>query len=294
MKNGILYLMIGLLCVCVFSCEKIADEERSTVLNPGEASVFFRVTLYSQAPLGITAHRVKVNAKDVCSRISYAIFKEGEKVKAVNQVVGDESFGTLSLTLPLGDYQFVVIAHNGLGNASIVSPEKITFSNNKCTDTFCAFQDFSVTEDTSINVTLNRVVAMVRFVVEDPIPSDVSQMKFYYTGGSSTLDAVSGYGCVNSKQTEYRNVTDEMRQGGGTFDLYTFPHKDKDTLKLTVTALTVDEDNVKERTFSEVPIVINSVTQYSGTFFDSSDGEEDLELHFQVDTTWVQYAKYYY
>lgn len=294
MKNGILYLMIGLLCVCVFSCEKIADEERSTVLNPGEASVFFRVTLYSQAPLGITAHRVKVNAKDVCSRISYAIFKEGEKVKAVNQVVGDESFGTLSLTLPLGDYQFVVIAHNGLGNASIVSPEKITFSNNKCTDTFCAFQDFSVTEDTSLNVTLNRVVAMVRFVVEDPIPSDVSQMKFYYTGGSSTLDAVSGYGCVNSKQTEYRNVTDEMRQGGGTFDLYTFPHKDKDTLKLTVTALTVDEDNVKERTFSEVPIVMNSVTQYSGTFFDSSDGEEDLELHFQVDTTWVQYAKYYY
>lgn len=294
MKNRILFFMIGLLCVSVLSCEKIADEDHSTVSNPDEASIVFHVTLYSQAPLSVGPHRVKVNAKDVCSRISYAIFKEGEKVKAVNQVVGDESFGTLSLTLPLGNYQFVVTAHNGLGNASIVSPEKITFSNNKCTDTFCAFQDFSVTEDTSMDVTLNRVVAKVRFVVEDPIPSDVSQMKFYYTGGSSTLDAVSGYGCVNSKQTEYRNITDEMRQDGGTFDLYTFPHKDKDTIKLTVTALTVDEDNVKERTFSEVPIVMNSVTQYSGAFFDSSDSEEDLELHFQVDTTWVQYAKFYY
>ena len=292
MKNVFTNFLLGLLCVCIVSCEKMAIDE--SPLSSDEATIVFQVSMYTQTPLGVSARRSRVSVNEVCSRITYGLFQGEEKVKVVSQVSGDEGFGTLSLTLPLGEYQLVVVAHNGLGNATITSPDKITFPNNKCTNTFYAYQEFSVKEDTAFDISLKRAVALFRLVVEDPIPSDVVQMKFYYTGGSSTFNSVSGYGCVNSKQTEYRNVDDEMRQGGGLFDLYTFPHAVKDTLKMTVTALSDNEATVKERTFSVIPVEINSITQYSGTFFETSMGESDLDIHFEVDTTWVQYSKYHY
>lgn len=294
MKNKTSIILLVMLCLFMPSCEKISSEDSPSAQGEDGVNVTFRVSMYTLSPLGVSARRVRAEVGEVCSRISYAVFDGDNKLKAVNQVVGDDGFGTLLLTLPLGTYRFVVIAHNGLGNATITSPDKIAFSSNKCTDTFCYYQEVSITEDVAIDVTLKRVVALVRFIVEDPIPSDVAQMKFYYIGGSSTLDAMSGYGCVNSKQTEYRDVDDEMRQGGGTFDLFTFPHTEKDTLKLTVTAMTSDNQIVQERTFTTVPVVKNSVTQYSGKFFGSSDDEGDLDVHFEVDTTWVQLSKYFY
>ena len=287
-------MLVALLCVYVVSCEKIANEGTSDPSDVGGVNVVLRVSLYSQSALEVPARLARVEAREVCSRISYAVFDGENKVKSANQWVGDESFGMLSLTLPQGDYRFVVVAHNGLGNATITSPEKITFTNNKCTDTYYAYQEFSVTEDTAMDVTLRRAVAKVRFVVEDPIPSEVSQMKFYYTGGSSTLDAVTGYGCVNSKQTEYREVAENMWQGGGKFDLFTFPHVEKDTIKMTISAMMADDKIVHERVFNAIPVMRNSITQYSGTFFGSSESEGDLDYHFEVDTTWVQLSKYSY
>ncbi|MBR5062999.1 MAG: FimB/Mfa2 family fimbrial subunit [Prevotella sp.] len=287
--------MMGMICVCVISCEKISvGEDSSLIDNVEKAKVKLRISMYTQTPLETVSRRVKVSVKDACTRISYAIFEGENKIKAVNQAIDDDGFGTLSFTLPLGTYQLVVVGHQGLGNATISSPQKITFANNKCTDTFYAYQEFSLTEDTEIDVLLKRAVALFRLVVEDEFPAIVTDMKFYYTGGSSTFDAVSGYGCVNSKQTEYRDVTEKMRQSGGMFDLYTFPHKEKDTLKMIVTALTSSDETYLERTFPTIPVEVNSVTQYAGTFFGSSTDEGDLDLHFEVDTTWVQYSKYHY
>ncbi|MBQ4029312.1 MAG: FimB/Mfa2 family fimbrial subunit, partial [Prevotella sp.] len=192
-----------------------------------------------------------------------------------------------------GNYRLVAIAHNGTGAATISSPEKITFPNNKCTDTFYICEDFSVSDNSEFDLTLKRAVAMFRFVVEDAFPENIHQMKFYYTGGSSTFDATTGYGCVNSKQTEYREINDEMGNNEKQFDLFTFPHAEEDTLKMTITALSSTDVTIKERNFTSIPVKKNYITQYSGTFFDSTSSEGDLNIHFQVDTTWIQYSHRY-
>lgn len=283
---------MGIICTCLLlSCEKaLIDNNISTE----EARVVFRVISYTQEPFN-TSHvrQAPVRIEEACSRISFAIFEGSTKVKSINQTKGSTDFGTLSLTLPKGNYRLVAIAHNGTGAATISSPDKISFPNNKCTDTFYICQDFSVSDNSEYDITMKRATAMFCFIIEDSIPKQVDKMKFYYTGGSSTLDATTGFGCVNSKQTEYREINDEMGRKGMEFNVFTFPHAIEDTLKMTITALTSSEVTVKERTFATIPVKLNYITRYSGTFFDTITSEGDLDIHFQADTTWIQYSHRY-
>ena len=115
-------------------------------------------------------------------------------------------------------------------------------------------------------------------------------MKFYYTGGSSTLDATTGYGCVNSRQTEYRKVASEAYDGESSYDLYTFPHDSggDEKLQMEISALdgTSSSATVKYvRTIDDVPVKPNVITRYSGNFFgESPDGGRSF--HFSVDSEW--------
>lgn len=292
MKKQCTQTIMGIICTCLLlSCEKaLIDSNISTE----EARVVFRVVSYTQEPFN-TSHvrQAPVRIEEVCSRISFAIFEGSTKVKSINQTKGSTDFGTLSLTLPKGNYRLVAIAHNGTGAATISSPDKISFPNNKCTDTFYICQDFSVSDNSEYDITMKRATAMFCFIIEDSIPKQVDKMKFYYTGGSSTLDATTGFGCVNSKQTEYREINDEMGRKGMEFNVFTFPHAIEDTLKMTITALTSSEVTVKERTFATIPVKLNYITRYSGTFFDTITSEGDLDIHFQADTTWIQYSHRY-
>ena len=218
------YLFIAF-AMLVTACEKpILDSE--DVVSMKEANVILHMTQSEASPLtplqkvrGTT--RAATDITELCTRLNIAIFDaDGTKVKTVAQKEGDASYGTIALTLAAGTYQLVVIAHNGEGSATITSTEKVTFPNNKVTDTFYYYGDLIVTSEVqSYDLTLTRAVAMFRLVLtDDEIPSSVTKFKFYYTGGSSTFSPKDGYGCVNSKQTEIRAVTD----GVTTFDIFTW------------------------------------------------------------------------
>ena len=189
------YLFIAL-AVLVAACEKpILDED---VVSMKEANVILHMTQYDQEAFGNSGNRAATRAAtditELCSRLNITIFDaEGTKVKTVAQKEGDTSFGTVALTLAAGTYQLVVIAHNGEGSATTTSTEKVTFPNNKVTDTFYYYGDLVVTSEMqSYDLTLTRAVAMFRMVLtDDEIPSTVTKFKFYYTGGSSTFSPSS-------------------------------------------------------------------------------------------------------
>ena len=127
---------------------------------------------------------------------------------------------------------------------------------------------------------LTRAVAMFRLVLTDEeIPSNVAKLKFYYTGGSSTFSPSTGYGCVNSKQTEIRTVA----PGLTTFDIYTMPHAEDDVLtRLTVTALDANDNTVKERIFEDVPVTRNQIARYTGSFFGSGGSDHQTDGTFRL------------
>ena len=276
------YLFIAL-AVLVAACEKpILDED---VVSMKEANVILHMTQYDQETFGNSGNRAATRAAtditELCSRLNIAIFDDdGTKVKTVAQKEGDASFGTVALTLAAGTYQLVVIAHNAKGSATITSTEKVTFPNNKVTDTFYYYGDLVVTSEVqSYDLTLTRAVAMFRMVLTDEeIPSTVTKFKFYYTGGSSTFSPSVGYGCVNSKQTEIRTVSDD-----GVYEIFTLPHTEEDVLtKLTVTALDANDNTVKERVFENIPVTRNQITRYTGSFFGNGGSGQTSDGTFRL------------
>ena len=255
------------------ACEKpIPDDGSVDGGSPSEANVVLHFTQSESGDFS-AATRAATDITDLCSRLNLAVFNaDGTKVKTVAQKEGDASYGTVALSLAAGTYQLVVIAHNGDGSATITSTEKVTFPNNKVTDTFYYYGDLVVgSEKQSYDLTLTRAVAMFRLVLTDEsIPASVAKLKFYYTGGSSTFSPAEGYGIVQSKQTEIRAVSED-----GIYEIYTLPHTEEDVLtKLTVTALDANDNTVKERIFENVPVVRNQVTRYTGSFFGSGGSGE--------------------
>ena len=260
-------LLFAISILTLTACEKPILGEDAVGDSPAEANVILRFTQFEQEAFT----RAATDITSLCSRLIIAIFDgDGTKVKTVAQKEGDSDYGTVALSLAEGTYQLVVIAHNCEGSATITSTEKVTFPNNKVTDTFYYYGDLVVTsEQQNYDLTLTRAVAMFRLVLTDEnIPSAVAKFKFYYTGGSSTFSPKDGYGCVNSKQTEIRTVASD-----GVYEIYTLPHTEEDVLtKLTVTALDANDNTIKERIFENVPVVRNQVTRYTGSFFGSGGG----------------------
>lgn len=283
-----------LLALVLVSCEKaVFDEEQTDEPAPaGTFHVEFRATQFEALPFAVgpaDGTRATVDIGDVCSRINLAIFNGDTKVKSVNQVSTDVAFGRIALDLVEGDYEVVVVAHSGSGAATITSPEEIKFPDNKVTDTFYYYARLSVEKDQTVDVLLKRAVAMFRLVTTDAIPSNVQQMKFYYTGGSSTFDAVKGFGCKESRQTEYRSVPADMLGQTGQFEVFTFPHSETDDLKMTVTALDASGSEVCQRVFEDLPVRLNEITQYSGSFFSGSDPVGAAVFTLKADDSWTQH-----
>lgn len=227
---------------------------------------------------------------DAASRLSVAVFDgDGNRVRSVTQQAGNAGYGTVSVSIAEGTYTVVAVGHNSLeGNATLTSPEKVTFASNKVSDTFAWHGTISVTGDDPLNRTavMERVVAMVRLSLTEPLPAEIHRLKFYYTGGSSTLNPATGYGCVNSKQTEYR---DALTAGGAavtTFEIYTIPHAEDDALKIVITAQDATGADVREWTMEDVPVTRNRITLWEGSLGSGGGSVTDGTFTVTVNTDW--------
>ncbi len=260
-------LLILFLCLGYCSCQKVitADIEDEKESEKG-IEVRFNVVQMEQIPFNSGQASRSTEVKSICSMINLAIYQAGTKIKQVNQTKSDSDFGSLKVVLPKGDFKIVILAHSGQNNPTMTDARKITF-DGKLTDTFYYSQDVTVSENASYDLTLKRAVAAFRFMALDTIPTTVSLMRFYYTGGSSTFDAVNGVGCVDSRQTESINITTDMQNKPGTFEVYTFPRSDSNVLQMQVTAYGPNINIIKQIEFADVPITRNQITVYSGSFF---------------------------
>jgi hypothetical protein len=279
------------------SCEKVSidDTGNGTHEQGDNKSITFRITQFEQTAFNDpTSVSRSANVKEVCTRINFGVYDtENKQIKKVNQQVDDKDFGTIKLNLPEGEYHIVALAHSCSGNATYTDPCKITFPDNKVSDTFYYYGDLKISKDETVNLTLKRAVSMFRLKIEDAIPAPVTEIRLYYTGGSSTLNAVTGYGCVNSKQTEMRKIT--SHEAGQTFETYTFLHSDSGNLKMTVTAYDANVSVIKENVFDAVPMKRNSITQYSGNFFTGiGDTSYAYSYGFNVDNEWTDTEQYSY
>lgn len=248
-------------------------------------------------------HRIDTRANGVESvtRLDLAIFDaSGTKLVKVNQNGVDNDFMHPSVSVPEGELKLVIIAHSGNGAAIISSPTEVSFPNNKVTDTFAACTTLSITEDmpasSSIDLELNRSVAMIRLIMTDTeMPEGFSQLQFYYTGGSSTFNPQTGYGSKNSRQTELRTLAESTVDADGhhIFEIFTFPHIAEDELKLTITPQKADGQAIgTPKTIESIPINVNVITELQGQIFTGQSSQTVINITINDDWGSIQHIDF--
>ena len=271
------FVMCVVAMILLFSsCENpdlgnTADDDAVNILGEGGKIVEFHFSGLSIDDFEGESVALGVQS---CARLNFAIFDGDKRLKVINQTGDQPSFGRVVFDMEPGRYRVVALGHNGLGNASISSPVQIKFKDNKVTDTFYYYGTIEVKGSSSFEIPLKRAVAKCQIVIRDRFPATVSQMQFKYTGGSSTFNAVTGYG--NSRQTENRSIIAPDEKGATSFDLYTFPHNDNDLLSITVMALSESGDIVASQVIDDVQVNVNKLTRCDGELFgettESSEG----------------------
>ncbi len=277
------------LCFC--ACEKPMSEEKTgkEQNSTNKFNLTFSITKFEQVPFDKAIHYSRSkDIKQLCTRINFAVFNEDKKIAAVNQTSSDRDFGKISISLPAGNYRFLVLAHNCTGNATITNLSKIKFPDNKITDTFYYCEEINVAASSPYQLELRRCVAQFKLIVEDEIPEEVKKMKFFYTGGSSTFDAINGIGSVASRQTEERTIQQEQRSGNAEFGIYTFPRAKEGELKVEVSALNNSKVAVKERAYENVPITKNRISIYKEKFFNGSITTKASNFSLLINDEWEQ------
>lgn len=274
------------------SCEKmVVDEPTSSQKTDEDANLTIKVSHDSFHPYEDDEDsRTLVDIADYCKRFNFVLFQDGAKVKAITQTkdeAGDD-FGQVSMTLPSGTYQLMVLAHSSAsGNPNLSHPEEIQFTNAMgYSDTFCYYGTIDVTaEPATQEILLKRATTMVRFNFDEVFPDDIALMQINYTGESGVLNAMTGYGgTTNSKQEKKLNVSSFAgKHTTYSLPIYTFMRGDTGTLNITMTAKRADGTTILERSFEDVPIEHTKVTEFIGEFFDH---ESDQALSFKAETDW--------
>lgn len=269
MRKQLYSLILLCCCLSLFSCQKayVGDDDSEEVRKEDCVNLQLNIARLGDADFEKSCQVSRsTDVTTLCNRVSVAVYQNGNKVKQVNQTTSDQDFGKIQLTLPAGKYKVVILAYSGSKSATMTDAEKVTFSGGM-SDTFWYCKDIDLESDTSEDIMMKRIVAMFRLSMTDAMPSNVKTLKFAYTGGSSTLNGVTGLGCVNSRQSEEFTITSDMVGKAHDFDIFTFPKPDSQTLKVTVTALDASGNQLIQHVFDGVEIQCNMITKYTGAFF---------------------------
>jgi len=270
----------ALTALVLMGCEKPLISEGEEESDDTEGNLTVTVWQSGHEPFPAMT---RATSLDDYNRLNYAIYtSDGTRVKQVNQTRENTGFGSATFQLEPATYQVVVVAHNCDKNPTMTNLSKIQFTNAMgYTDTSLYYGEIEVTEEhQDVQVDLERIVSLCRVIITDEYPEDVTQMRFQYKGGSGAFDAKTGYGCVNSTQTLFFDVTNGQKQ----FDLYTYLHDEEGTLHLLATAYDDADNVIHEREF-EVPMLYNQITRFSGPFFTGS-GNGSLDITIVINTDW--------
>lgn len=285
------------LSLALASCEKVSLDELLSKEPPttepsstGNASLSIHIGGIADAnyaDAGAKGTRAIEPIGKVCTKLTISLYNvEGQRVYSVNKKSTDADFANATTKLAEGKYHLVIVAHSNEKNATTTDINKITFEGNKLSDTFHYYKEIElVAGGNNIDVVMERVTAMFRLEIADQIPENVKQLKFYYTGGSSTLSGYTGAGSVNSRQTEIRNV----QSGINTYEVYTFPQPDDKKLKMTITALDASGETVCTKTFEDVAVSKNMITCYKGNLFTNiapPAASDNYNFSISVNTDW--------
>lgn len=251
--------MMTAMSVVLSAC---SSDDASKVSNEtAEVSIGFSGFTYEQTAMT----RATQDVGDVCTHLDIWI-SDGTTTTAYHQATGDDGFGTLSVTLSLSKmYTLYAVAHKANGAASL-EDGIISFPDDKVTHSFFISRAFTPTKGMSLNLTMDRIVALFQFNTADAVPDWCKTMRFTIsnvynkwnvsTGGTNQLDRVSTFQNFSTRD-----------DGTVTFNIYAIVTNASTNHTVLVEALNADGEVKESHTLVDVPLRNNYRTIATGNFF---------------------------
>ena len=266
---GMLSFLSVMLCACSNETSTIPEEE-------GNSKTFtFQVTNYMQYAMdeGTRAAIAPSESKRI-QHLALGIFDAtADTLVAPIQIQDkeDQGYGSFTAKLNYGKYRLVFLGYGGSNSIlKMENPEEISFENNTLPQTFLSSFEFTVDPNTqaTTSVVLKRVVSGFELTMADAISSRTSGIKIKSTGGGMVLNAKTGLAKASTGR-ENTIVIPESYHGltGKSVIFYLFLPSNEESMDITASAVDENGEAFIERTFTDVPMKINTRTTYQGNFF---------------------------
>lgn len=285
-------MAIFLFAGCSSSDDTLNDNEQVT--NP--TSQTETVTI-SFSPYTIESMMAKTRAtKDIgalASRLDVWIM-EGDATTAptqkpvseTHQQKSDDGFGTLSVKLNKDKtYTLYAIAHSE-SVPSTFSNGVVSFTDTKKLQVFAYTQTFSPATTTTLSCIMQRQVGLLQFTITDAIPTDVKKFGIAISNAPTQYSFTEQRG-VNVGSDDYKvewTNWQEFKKGSVALNMYVLGSSTQTLHNVTVTAYGADGGIIKQRVFTDVPVINNHKTIYRGSFFQDTP----LAGTFQLNDDWTE------
>lgn len=296
----------GLLSACS------SDSESLEVIDEGTVSVRFYLELQpdvvpfgtrvmpgglpaepsvvEEPPVSEPEEPIEEPAESMFSCLEYVVFDQDDRIIKHQQLKSEEGNTTEMMVadeFSPGSYQICFMAHSSSGvqldGNNLVFPDEV----GECffySDNF----EVEIGNDIEENFTLSRVVSRVEFVSKDDVPDNITSFKVETSGIYKTFDLLYGYAAKETSAFTLTHVfTDDDRTPGNApvHAFYTFvPQGEGNTLaKATLQALDAEEESVREKEITDIPIYPNRITRYTGILYTNAT---DASFNLVINTDW--------
>ena len=289
--------LVSVFSSCQSAPEEVADPDNLCTItfsvNNYEQVSFDDVSASSSASGATRA--VATDHPSTLAHLIVAVFDAESGKQACQPIQHDykdyernyNAYPKFSVTLPYGRYRLLVLGYNGSRQCNIASVTRISWEDDYVPNTFYYYEEFTLDQNTSLEqtLTLKHAVAAFRVEAEDAIPSELKKMRFSSTAGGTVLNPKTGFAVQNSGRTSEIIVpSDSIGKSNVMFTAYLFLPEEQINCSYNVQALGKNDAVLYGKTFSDVPLRIDYLTSWKGTFFETS---EDVGFSFYWDTQWA-------
>jgi len=206
--------------------------------------------------------------------------KDGSYVQSVSRVQVPMSEALADVTMPLrvGQHKVYIVCsaqpwHNFDESALLVSWNDQTAPLG---DTWSAVVDVNVKsgDAQTKSVQLDRMVAYVRTMITDALPTNLAEFRQNLVGGSWCLNLTQQTGDVAAQIIRSTSIpTSYLGNANIGVGLYTFvPSGVTAAASYSLTALDNEGATIQSITFNNVPLQVNRYTNYQGNYFGYTTG----------------------
>lgn len=175
---------------------------------------------------------------------------------------------------------------------SLTSATEAAYTSNRVRETFSASQDVTVssTAAQNLNVTLSRIVAMLRIASTDVSTAEATQIRTTYSAGGKGFNPTTGLATTN---TGFQVVNHPSTAVGATISVfsYVFLSTDVQTMTITLEALDDDDNVLYTKVVPGVVLKRNRRTNLYGPLFSATSLTGSF---IQVEESWLSESDQYF